>query len=200
MSRGRDTKPEVLVRSFLHRMGFRFRNRRRNLPGNPDIVLARHTSVIFVHGCFWHGHKHCQRANRPATHISFWNKKLDQNIDRDKRFRKMLRRMDWKVLVLSKCRQESPRRSSLNWKGFYLVSRRKKQSQPDPEALRRKIEGLVQTSNQSLDRGIFRRKVLALIPIFHGLRNLGKALIPGLINLRRVIRFSIFPQIPPHNH
>lgn len=107
--RGRDTKPEVLVRSFLHRLGFRFRIHRRNLPGNPDIVLARHSSVIFVHGCFWHGHKHCQRAHRPATHINFWNKKLDHNIERDMRFRKMLRRMNWKVLVLWQCETKKPK-------------------------------------------------------------------------------------------
>jgi len=106
--KGRDTKPELLVRSFVHRMGFRFRVHRRDLPGNPDIVLPRHGKVIFVHGCFWHGHKRCPRAKRPTTNKRFWNKKLDGNIERDKRFRKKLRRMGWKVLVVWQCETRNP--------------------------------------------------------------------------------------------
>jgi DNA mismatch endonuclease (patch repair protein) len=101
--KGRDTKPEILVRSFVHRMGFRFRIHGRDLPGNPDIVLPRHGKVIFVHGCFWHGHKLCLRSKRPTTHKGFWNRKLDQNIERDERFRRMLRRLGWKVLVVWEC-------------------------------------------------------------------------------------------------
>jgi DNA mismatch endonuclease (patch repair protein) len=106
--RGRDTKPEILVRSFVHRMGFRFRIHRRDLPGNPDIVLPRHGKVIFVHGCFWHGHKRCQRSKRPTTNKGFWNKKLDENIERDKRFQRKLRLMGWKVLVLWQCEGRKP--------------------------------------------------------------------------------------------
>jgi DNA mismatch endonuclease (patch repair protein) len=106
--RGRDTKPEILVRSFVHRMGFRFRIHRRDLPGNPDIVLPRHGKVIFVHGCFWHGHKRCQRSKRPTTNKGFWNKKLDENIERDKRFQRKLRLMGWKVLVLWQCEVRKP--------------------------------------------------------------------------------------------
>lgn len=106
--KGRDTKPELLVRSMIHRMGFRFRVHRRNLPGNPDIVLARHSKIIFVHGCFWHGHKRCPRSKRPTTNTSFWNKKLDGNIERDKHSRKELRRMDWKVLVVWQCETLKP--------------------------------------------------------------------------------------------
>ena len=106
--RGRDTKPEILVRSFVHRMGFRFRIHRRDLPGNPDIVLPRHGKVIFVHGCFWHGHKRFQRSKRPTTNKGFWNKKLDENIERDKRFQRKLRLMGWKVLVLWQCEVRKP--------------------------------------------------------------------------------------------
>ena len=106
--RGRDTKPEIVVRSFVHRMGFRFRIHRRDLPGNPDIVLPRHGKVIFVHGCFWHGHKRCQRSKRPTTNKGFWNKKLDENIERDKRFQRKLRLMGWKVLVLWQCEVRKP--------------------------------------------------------------------------------------------
>jgi len=101
--KGRDTGPEILVRSFVHRMGFRFRVHQRDLPGHPDIVLPRHRKVIFVHGCFWHGHKRCQRSKRPTTNMSFWNMKLDGNIERDKLFRRKLRSMGWKVLVVWQC-------------------------------------------------------------------------------------------------
>jgi DNA mismatch endonuclease (patch repair protein) len=101
--KGRDTKPEMLVRSFVHSMGYRFRIHRRDLPGNPDIVLPRHDKVIFVHGCFWHGHKRCPRSKRPTTNKNFWKKKLDGNIERDRRFRRALRRMGWKVLEVWEC-------------------------------------------------------------------------------------------------
>ena len=106
--KGRDTKPEMLVRSFVHRMGYRFRIHRRDLPGNPDIVLLRYSKVIFVHGCFWHGHKRCPRSKRPVTNKNFWNKKLDANIERDRRFRKELRRMGWKLLVVWQCETHNP--------------------------------------------------------------------------------------------
>lgn len=106
--RGRDTKPEILARSFIHCMGFRFRIHRRDLPGNPDIVLPRYSKVIFVHGCFWHGHKRCPRSRRPSTHRDFWNKKLNSNIERDKRNRKELRQMGWKVLLVWECDTRTP--------------------------------------------------------------------------------------------
>jgi len=101
--KGHDTKPEIIVRSMVHRMGFRFRLHRRDLPGNPDVVLPRHGKVIFVHGCFWHGHKGCPRSSRPRTNREFWNRKLDGNIERDKRFCETLRCMGWKVLVVWEC-------------------------------------------------------------------------------------------------
>lgn len=108
--KGRDTKPEILVRSFVHRMGFRFRVHRRGLPGNPDIVLPQHNKVIFVHGCFWHGHKRCLRSKRPTTNEQFWNKKLNGNIERDKRLRRRLHRMGWDVLVVWQCEIRKPER------------------------------------------------------------------------------------------
>ena len=106
--KGRDTKPEILVRSFIFRMGFRFCLHRRDLPGTPDIVLPRHGKVIFVHGCFWHGHKRCPRSKRPTTNENFWNNKLDGNIKRDKRYRRELRQMGWKVLIIWECETKSP--------------------------------------------------------------------------------------------
>jgi len=108
--KGRDTKPELLIRSMVHRMGFRFRVQGRDLPGNPDIVLPRHRKVIFVHGCFWHGHKRCPRSKRPATNTAFWNKKLDGNVERDKRFRRELRRLGWKTLIVWECETRKPER------------------------------------------------------------------------------------------
>lgn len=106
--KGRDTKPEILVRSFVHRMGFRFRVHRRDLPGSPDIVLPRHGKVIFVHGCFWHGHRGCHRSQRPTTNKKFWNKKLEGNIERDNRFRRMLHGLGWKVLIVWQCETRKP--------------------------------------------------------------------------------------------
>ncbi len=101
--KGRDTKPELLVRSMVHRMGYRFRLHRRDLPGCPDIVLPRHKKVIFVHGCFWHSHRNCARAARPASNREFWDDKLDATVERDKRRVRELRRMGWQVLVVWQC-------------------------------------------------------------------------------------------------
>ena len=101
--KGKDTKPEKVVRSLLHQMGYRFRLHRSDLPGNPDIVLPKHKKVIFVHDCFWHGHKKCKRAARPKTHVEFWNAKIDGNIRRDSRVRRALRLQGWSVLVVWQC-------------------------------------------------------------------------------------------------
>lgn len=100
---GKDTKPEILVRKILHSMGFRYRLHVRNLPGNPDIVLPRHKKVIFVHGCFWHGHEDCKRSQRPTTNKEFWNEKIDRNIERDVKAVSDLTNMGWKVLTLWQC-------------------------------------------------------------------------------------------------
>lgn len=101
--KGKDTKPEILVRSIVHKLGFRFRKHKTDLPGRPDIVLAKHRKVIFVHGCFWHGHKKCTRSLRPLSNKSFWRKKLDANIARDKRNIRSLKSKGWKVLVIWCC-------------------------------------------------------------------------------------------------
>lgn len=100
--RNRDTAPEILVRKILHAAGFRFRLYRRDLPGRPDIVLPRHRKVIFVHGCFWHGHD-CPRGKRPTTNMEFWNAKLDKNIARDAAVRAELEKLGWSVLTVWEC-------------------------------------------------------------------------------------------------
>ena len=101
--RDRDTTPEILVRSTIHRMGFRFRLRRKDLPGNPDIVLPRHKKIVFVHGCFWHQHPGCSAAKRPQSNKEFWNAKLDANVVRDERNKSLLEQMGWYLLVLWEC-------------------------------------------------------------------------------------------------
>jgi len=101
--KNKNTKPEIIIRSIIHRLGYRFRKNSLNLPGRPDIVLARHRKVIFVHGCFWHGHKQCKRASRPTTNTIFWAKKLDANIVRDKHNNKALRALGWKTLTVWEC-------------------------------------------------------------------------------------------------
>lgn len=116
--RGYDTEPELTVRSIVHRMGYRFRLHRKDLPGNPDIVLPRHRKVIFIHGCFWHGHKGCARSKRPGTNVSFWQNKLDKNIKRDKRQQRELRNLGWKYLIIWQCELNKPNRMQNKVKRF----------------------------------------------------------------------------------
>ncbi len=100
---GKDTKPELIVRSLLHKMGYRFRIHRSDLPGKPDITLPKHKKVIFIHGCFWHGHKGCSRSKRPETNRLFWERKLNGNILRDKANITKLRELGWGVLIIWTC-------------------------------------------------------------------------------------------------
>ncbi len=100
---GKNTKPELIVRSLLHNMGYRFRLHRSDLPGKPDLTLPKYKKVIFVHGCFWHGHKDCQRSNRPTTNKKFWNEKLDKNIERDKENIRRINELGWGALVIWSC-------------------------------------------------------------------------------------------------
>ena len=100
--RGKNTKPEILIRSLLHRQGFRFRLHGRKLPGKPDIVLPRYRAVIFVHGCFWHGHD-CPLFRMPATRVSFWKQKIAANRANDQKARSVLLNMGWRVGVVWEC-------------------------------------------------------------------------------------------------
>lgn len=101
--RGKDTVPELIIRRMLHRMGYRFRLHRKDLAGNPDIVLPRLRSVIFVHGCFWHGHEGCRRSKRPSTNVEFWTNKIDTTIARDENSIRLLKDHGWRVLVIWGC-------------------------------------------------------------------------------------------------
>jgi len=105
-----DTGPEIRVRSMLHGLGFRFRLHRKDLPGKPDIVFPGRRKVVFVHGCFWHGHKGCRRSTRPSSNQGFWTMRLDSNIRRDKRDRQRLRRLGWRVFVVWECELKDEQR------------------------------------------------------------------------------------------
>ncbi len=107
--RGKDTTPEKLVRSMLHRMGYRFRLHGKGLPGRPDIVLRKHKVVVFVHGCFWHRHRDCKNCTTPTNNRKFWLMKLDGNASRDKRHRAALRKLGWRVVVVWECETEKTR-------------------------------------------------------------------------------------------
>ena len=98
-----NTKPEIVVRSLLHNMGYRFRLHRKDLPGKPDIVLPRYRSVIFVHGCFWHRHKGCKNASNPKTKKTFWREKFKANVERDRKAQKELKSMGWRILIIWEC-------------------------------------------------------------------------------------------------
>ena len=101
--RSRNTKPEVLLRKELHRLGYRYRINVRKLPGTPDIVLAKYRTCIFVNGCFWHGHKGCSKFVMPKTNESFWADKIRNNRERDLKNAMMLEATDWNVITIWEC-------------------------------------------------------------------------------------------------
>lgn len=101
--KGKDTKPEIIVRSMLHRAGFRFRKNVADLPGKPDIVLPKYKTIIFVHGCFWHQHKGCSKCKIPKSKVEFWTEKLGKNVIRDKKHKKNLKKLGWKVIYVWEC-------------------------------------------------------------------------------------------------
>lgn len=104
--RHRDTRPELAVRKAVSALGYRYRLQGKNLPGRPDLVLARSRTVLFVHGCFWHRHARCPRTRTPKSRTAFWTTKFQQNVERDKRSRRALQGAGWKVLVVWECQTE----------------------------------------------------------------------------------------------
>ncbi|GAA5132016.1 DNA mismatch endonuclease Vsr [Luteolibacter yonseiensis] len=104
--RGHDTRPELILRSLLHRHGYRFTIRgpkNKLLPGRPDLVLPKHQTVIFVHGCYWHGHEHCRHFRIPKSRSDWWTLKIDGNRARDLRVEKQLRALGWHVVTIWEC-------------------------------------------------------------------------------------------------
>ncbi|MAW80049.1 MAG: very short patch repair endonuclease [Parvularcula sp.] len=101
--KGRDTKPEVALRKKLHALGFRYRLNVKDLPGKPDLVFPKHKTVVFVHGCFWHGHR-CKRGNRqPKQNADYWKEKIARNKARDKKNAKELEKLGWRVITVWEC-------------------------------------------------------------------------------------------------
>lgn len=101
--KGKDTKPEMIVRKYLFSRGLRFRVQVRKLPGNPDIVLPRYRTVIFVNGCFWHGHEGCRYFRLPKSNIEFWEQKIKNNVARDVRNENELKSLGWRVIRVWEC-------------------------------------------------------------------------------------------------
>jgi DNA mismatch endonuclease (patch repair protein) len=100
---GKDTKPEILVRKYLFSKGFRYRKNVNGLTGKPDIVLPKYKTIIFIHGCFWHGHSNCEASRLPASNIEYWTKKISSNIERDLQNKKILKKSRWNIIVIWEC-------------------------------------------------------------------------------------------------
>lgn len=103
-----NTKPERLVRSLLHRMGYRFRLHRKDLPGRPDIVLPKYRRVVLVHGCYWHRHPGCRLAYTPKSNREFWQAKFNENVRRDERQNRQLSELGWRVVTVWECETREP--------------------------------------------------------------------------------------------
>ncbi|MCX7513443.1 very short patch repair endonuclease [Frateuria hangzhouensis] len=110
--RGKNTMPELTVRSFLHRAGLRFRLHAK-LPGKPDLVFPKYRTVVFVHGCFWHRHEDCRYATTPASNPEFWQHKFAANVRRDAKVREQLAELGWRALVIWACQLNEPRLRAL---------------------------------------------------------------------------------------
>lgn len=106
--RRRNTDPEIRARRALHRLGYRFRLHRKDLPGTPDIVLPGHRKIIFVHGCFWHSHADCKRARLPKNNAEIWRTKVRDNQARDDRNIVALRQLGWNVMIIWECETSDP--------------------------------------------------------------------------------------------
>lgn len=111
--RGKNTKPELLVRQYLHAKGLRYRLHANELPGKPDLVFPKYRTVVFVHGCFWHRHEGCKFAATPKTNSAFWIKKLSANRDRDLQHESQLQALGWKVLTIWECQIGEPNLAQL---------------------------------------------------------------------------------------
>jgi len=105
--KAKDTKPELMVRKFLHKNGLRYKLHDKSLPGKPDIVLPKYKTVIFVHGCFWHGHEDCRYYVIPKTRTEWWLNKISRNIQKDEENYNKLREIGWNVLTIFECELKS---------------------------------------------------------------------------------------------
>ena len=125
--KGKDTKPEEIVRKYLFSHGFRYRKNDKRLPGTPDIVLPKYKTVIFVNGCFWHGHNNCKYFVVSKTNTEFWMNKINANIERDHRQHKELIDLGWKVIVIWECELKHEKQN----KTLFDILKRLKQEHKD---------------------------------------------------------------------
>jgi DNA mismatch endonuclease (patch repair protein) len=131
--RGRDTKPELVLRKSLHRMGFRYRVHVGDLPGRPDLVFPKHNALVFVHGCFWHRHSGCKQATTPSSNVSFWREKFGKTVERDAVVLANARQVGWRVAVVWECALE--RRGlpdAARRIGMWLMSEKRQLELPRP--------------------------------------------------------------------
>lgn len=115
---GKETKPEIIVRKYLFSHGLRYKKNVKQLPGTPDIVLPKYKTVVFVNGCFWHGHKECKYSHLPSTNIEYWEKKIADNLERDKRKKRELEELGYHVLIVWQC-QLKPKVRIKNLENLY---------------------------------------------------------------------------------
>ncbi|WP_083811569.1 very short patch repair endonuclease [Asticcacaulis biprosthecium] len=134
--KGKDTKPEILLRSLLHRAGFRFRKNFGHLPGKPDIVLPKYKTAIFVHGCFWHRHANCRFAACPSSNKEFWQRKFLGTVERDTATRRSLEQSGWSVLTVWECELKQNPLTALNKICVDLQGKRFETAGPAAESLR----------------------------------------------------------------
>lgn len=126
--RSSNTRPERLVRSLLHNLGYRFRLNRKDLPGKPDIVLPKYRTAIYVHGCFWHRHRGCALAYVPKSNLPFWNKKFSRNVQRDLEVTSALEQAGWRQLVIWECEIKDQRALADRLTQFLRDGKRKRLS------------------------------------------------------------------------
>ncbi len=119
--RSNDTKPEMLVRRYLHAHGFRYGLHNKNLSGKPDIVLRKYKTVIFIHGCFWHGHENCKYYRLPKSNVEFWQSKVDGNRARDERVEKELQSKGWRVVIIWECELKTKERCEQTFKKLFRI-------------------------------------------------------------------------------
>ena len=101
---GKNTTPEIIIRKLVHRLGFRYRLHKKNLPGKPDLAFPKYKKVIFINGCFWHNHKNCSRAKLPSSNKIFWKEKIEGNVKNDKSNYRNLKKMGWDYLIIWQCK------------------------------------------------------------------------------------------------
>ena len=119
---GKDTKPGILVRKYLFSRGLRFRKNDKRLPGHPDIVFPKYKTVVFVHGCFWHGHEGCKYFVMPKSNVEFWENKIHTNIERDTAVSSKLAELGWKVLIVWECNLKTKSREQALFNLYSVIT------------------------------------------------------------------------------